>query len=56
MPELLRRGIATGDLERIIMEEAKTKPVKTEKLAKPLNKVPSGDQQPKPPKANRSNQ
>jgi hypothetical protein len=56
LPELLRRGIATGDFERIIMEEAKTKQINTERFVKPLTKVPSGDQQPKPPTANRSHQ
>lgn len=56
LPELLRRGIATGDFERVIMQQANTGQTSVKITAKPGANAPSGNQQPKPPKANRSSQ
>ena len=56
LPELLKRGFLAGDLERIILEEAKTQPLPVKKTAQPLPKTPIGDHQPKSPSANRRSQ
>ncbi|MDD2723581.1 MAG: YdbH domain-containing protein [Methylovulum sp.] len=56
LPELLQRGFMAGDFERVILEEAKPKPAKTKKSAKPLLNPPVGEQQPKPPPADRRSQ
>jgi len=52
LPELLQKGILAGDFERTILEQAAAKPKDVEKFPKP----PAGNQQPKPPSAERRNQ